>query len=235
MRFREENCNILSMEEINKRIKSEVCYTTIDELKDEKLMTEYKKCSSFKKKINEFENIIDNTFSKNLNEETQQKLINAHVKQDLIDAHILQLIPPGAKGAIRGNKFNDIIKKFIEGLELDASRFEIKFEKKCDEHDTNEIPDWYISEKTTGKKIIGMNQVDLWRGGAQSNRGFKYIDNNKDNTECCKLLCVVCNEKQFKTKTKTYKLFEIGFKNDTLCYLNNLKNIITSYFKIETG
>jgi len=50
MRFREENCNILSMEEINKRIKSEVCYTTIDELKDEKLMTEYKKCSSFKKK-----------------------------------------------------------------------------------------------------------------------------------------------------------------------------------------
>jgi hypothetical protein len=50
------------------------------------------------------------------------------------------------------------------------------------------------------------------------------------NDENIKLLCVVCNEIEFKTKTKAFKLFEIGFRNNTLCYLNNLENIIKSYY-----
>ena len=45
------------------------------------------------------------------------------------------------------------------------------------------------------------------------------------------ILCVVCNEIQFKSKkNKAYKLFETGFENNTLCYLNNLQNNIISYF-----
>ena len=76
-----------------------------------------------------------------------------------------------------------------------------------------------------------MNQLDLWGGGQQLNRGFKYIENNKHNNINSKLLCVVCNEIQFKSKkNKAYKLFKIGFENNTLCYLNNLENIISSYF-----
>lgn len=89
-------------------------------------------------------------------------------------------------------------------------------------------PDWYILEKSTNKIIIGMNQLDLWGGGQQLNRGSKYLENKND--ENIKLLCVVCNEIQFKTETKAFKLFEIGFRNDTLCYLNNLENIIKSYY-----
>ena len=81
------------------------------------------------------------------------------------------------------------------------------------------------------KIIIGMNQLDLWGGGQQLKRGSKYIENNKHNNENSKLLCVICNEIQFKSKkNKAYKLFETGFRKDTLCYLNNLQNIITSYF-----
>jgi hypothetical protein len=34
----------------------------------------------------------------------------------------------------------------------------------------------------------------------QLNRGSKYIENNKHNNENSKLLCVVCNEIQFKSK-----------------------------------
>ena len=76
-----------------------------------------------------------------------------------------------------------------------------------------------------------MNQLDLWGGGQQLNRASKYIENNKHNNENSKLLCVVCNEIQFKSiKNKAYKLFVNGFENNTLCYLNNLQNIITSYF-----
>jgi hypothetical protein len=64
-------------------------------------------------------------------------------------------------------------------LNLDSERFEICFEKQCVLSITTEIPDWYILEKSTGKVIIGMNQLDLWSGGHQINRGAKYlIDNN---------------------------------------------------------
>ena len=77
-----------------------------------------------------------------------------------------------------------------------------------------------------------MNQLDLWKGGAQGNRGSKYIGNIKYNNERSKLLCVICNEIQFNNTTKkTFKLFQTGFRNNTLCYLNNLENIIHEYFK----
>jgi hypothetical protein len=68
-----------------------------------------------------------------------------------------------------------------------------------------------------------------WRH--QINRGSKYLDNNMNN-EKIKLLCVVCNDIYFKNKNKAFKLFQIGFKNNTLCYLNNLDNIIVSYFDL---
>ena len=96
---------------------------------------------------------------------------------------------------------------------------------------TTDIPDWYILEKSTNKIIIGMNQIDLWSSRQQFNRGLKYLIDNKHNNKNSKLLCVICNEIQFKSKkNKAYKLFETGFDNNTLCYLNNLQHIITTYF-----
>ena len=208
----------LSMEDINTRIKQEICYETLEELTDIKLMCEYKYCNSVKNEIKKLSEVLE----KYMDEETKQKII-----QD----YLLQLIPAGTKGVIRGNKFNNIVKQFITKLELDAYRFDIYFEKKCEGHFTSEIPDWYILEKSSNKIIIGMNQLDLWGGGQQLNRGSKYIENNKHNNENSKLLCVVCNEIQFKSKkNKAYKLFETGFENNTLCYLNNLQNIINSHF-----
>lgn len=206
------------MEEINARIKKEVCYETLEELTDTKLMCDYKHCKSVKKGIKKLSDILE----KYNDEETKQKIIHEY---------LFELIPAGTKGVIRGNKFNIKVKQFITKLALDSDRFEICFEKKCEDHLTTEIPDWYILEKSINKIIIGMNQLDLWGGGQQLNRGTKYIENNKHNNENSKLLCVVCNEIQFKSKNnKAYKLFETGFQNNTLCYLNNLENIITLFF-----
>jgi len=209
----------LSMQDINARIKQEVCYETLEELTDAKLMCEYKDCKSLKDKIKKLSDVL----GKYIDEETKQKIIQEY---------LLQLIPAGTKGVIRGNKFNNIVKQFITKLSLDTDRFEICFEKDCEGHFTSETPDWYILEKLTNKIIIGMNQLDLWGGGQQTNRGSKYIiESNIHNNENSKLLCVICNEKQFKSeKNKAYKFFKIGFENNTLCYLNNLENIITSYF-----
>jgi hypothetical protein len=207
-----------NIETINTRIKQEICYETLAELTDTKLMSQYKECNSVKNEIKKLSEVL----IKYTDEETKEKIIFEY---------LVQLIPPGTKGVIRGNKFNNIVKQFITKLALDTERFDICFEKKCSTHLTSEKPDWYILEKSTNKILIGMNQLDLWGGGQQLNRGYKYIENNKHNNINSKLLCVVCNEIQFKSKNnKAYKLFKIGFENNTLTYLNNLQNIISSYF-----
>ena len=206
------------MEYINSRIKEEICYKTLEELNDTNLIEEYKECISVKNEIKKLDEILI-------------KYISDETKQKIIQEYLINLIPAGTKGVIRGNKFNNIVKRFITNLNLNEERFEICFEKKCKFHLTSEIPDWYILEKSTNKIIIGMNQLDLWSGGHQINRASKYIENNKHNNQNSKLLCVVCNEIQFKNnKNKVFKIFETGFKNNTLCYLNNLENIINNYY-----
>ena len=161
-------------------------------------MIEYKNCISVKNKIKNLSNILG-------------EFNDAETIQKIIEKYSLELIPAGTKGVIRGNKFNAIVKKYIIHLSLDSYRFEICFEKTCEGHFTTEIPDWYILEKSTNKILIGMNQLDLWGGGQQLNRGSKYIENN--NNENSKLLCVVCNEIQFKSKKiKHTNYLKLGLK-----------------------
>jgi hypothetical protein len=211
---------MIGIDEVNAKIKKDICYESIDKLSDTNLMPEYKSCGSVKKEIIRLSDILG-------------KYIDDDTKQKIIDEYIPQLIPAGTKGVIRGNKFNKIVKEHIIMLNLDKDRFEIFFEKKCSIYNTTEIPDWYILDKSNNKVIIGMNQLDLWSGGHQTNRGSKYIDNMEHNSNNSKLLCVVCYEIQFKSdKNKAYKLFEKGFENNTLCYLNNISNIINLYFSI---
>jgi hypothetical protein len=206
------------MEEINKRIKTEICYTTLAQLTDTHLLDDYKKCNSVKNEIIKLNDILD-------------KYMPEDVKYNIIKDYLPNLIPAGTKGVVRGNKFNKIVKDYIINLDIDPIKFDIQFERKCELYPTTEIPDWYILDKTTYRIIIGMNQLDVWNGGHQINRGSKYLENNIHNTENSKMLCVICNEIQFKSQNnKAYKLFENGFKSNTLCYLNNLGNIIKSYF-----
>lgn len=209
----------LTIQYINSRINKEICYDTINKLKDTYLINDYKECKSVKNEIKKLELILE------------KNNIETNIKKTIIDDYILELIPAGTKGVIRGNKFNIIVKNFINNLKLNTQRFEICFEKKCESCITSEIPDWYILEKTTNKIIIGMNQLDLWGGGQQLNRGFKYLINNNHNTDKNKLLCVICNKIQLvSNKNKIFKLFEEGYLNDTLCYINNIKTIINKFF-----
>jgi len=215
----ENNTQIINLDYINNRINKEICYDTINKLKDIYLINEYKECKSVKNKIKKINLILD------------KHNIEYSKKELIINDYLLDLIPAGTKGIIRGNKFNNIIKDIINNLNLDNERFEICFEKKCNIYITHEIPDWYILEKLTNKIIIGMNQLDLWSGGQQTNRGFKYLIDNKNNTNKSKLLCVVCNKiKLNSNKNKIYKLFENGYMNNTLCYIKNIEPIITQYF-----
>jgi hypothetical protein len=215
----EKKLNNLDLNSINNRINTEFCANTVNKLKDTYLLNEYKECKSVKNEIKKLELILEKH-----NIETKKKEL-------ILNDYILNLIPPGTKGVIRGNKFNSIVKDTINDLKLNIERFEISFEKQCQTCITSEIPDWYILEKLTNKVIIGMNQLDLWGGGQQINRGSKYLINNKNNTEKSKLLCVVCNKININSnKNKVYKLFEIGYSNNTLCYIKNIESIINNFF-----
>ena len=204
------------MDEINARIRAEVCHTTLRELSDENLMDEYRECKSVKIAIERLRSVL-------------AIYVDEETRQNIIQDYLIRLIPAGTKGVIRGNKFNRIVKSHIVEFVLDTNRFDVCFEKKSIIHPTTEIPDWYILDKETNKLMIGMNQLDLWSGGQQLNRGSKYLDTN--TYQNIKLVCVVSNPIQFKSqKNKAYKLFEIGFERDTLCYLNHLHTIIREYF-----
>jgi len=212
------------LKEINDRINLEFCEETANKLTDDNLLEEYKKQQSVKKQIDELTNLL------------KKHSISDEQNINIIKDYTPKLIPAGTKGVIRGNKFNSIIKDEINNIKLDENLFEICFEKECDLCVTSEKPDWYILHKKTKKVIIGMNQLDLWNGGAQGNRGSKYIIDNKHNNQNNKLLCVVCNKIQIKsTKNKTYKLFETGFDQNTLCYIKNLKNIINIFFNLPSN
>jgi hypothetical protein len=186
----EKKLNNLDLNSINNRINTEFCVNTVNKLKDTYLLNEYKECKSVKNEIKKLELILEK-----YNIETKKKEL-------ILNDYILNLIPPGTKGVIRGNKFNSIVKDTINKLKLNNERFEICFEKQCEICITTETPDWYILEKSTNKVIIGMNQLDLVGGGQQLNRGYKYLIDNKHNTINSKLLCVICNHIQFKSTIK---------------------------------
>jgi hypothetical protein len=206
--------------EINNRINQEVCHSTRQLLSDESLLEEYKKTESVKNKILQFRKMLD----RHIDDET--------TKNKIVSDYLINIVPAGTKGVIRGNKFNAIVKEYLVNLRLDPSIYTIKFESQYEGHIMSEKPDWYILNKLTNKVIIGMNQVALWGGGQQNNRGSKYISiDNTHNTEMCKLLCVVCDYIQFKSFNKDMQLFDTGFATNTLCYLNGLQKNIVSFLQ----
>lgn len=205
---------------INQRIRKEICKITFQKLSDEKLMPLYIKSKSVQKNIEVLRKIL---VSNKLEADTIKKII-----MDYGDA----LVSPGAKGVIRGNVFNGIIKEHIEAMNLDEKKYEVCFEQQCKTYPFSEKPDWFIRDISTNRLLIGMNQVALWGGGHQVNRASKYILESKLDNKEIKLLCVVCNPVTVrKKKSNLYLLFKHGFGNNTLCYINNLKSIITDYFQ----
>ena len=205
------------MERVNSLIKTQYCSKTSALLTDKSLIDSYQKCNSVKKKIEHFKETLKMSGVDN------EKIEKA------LELYMPSLVPPGAKGAIRGNLFNDLVKQKILSLKL-GDEYVTEFEKKTDVFQTDEIPDWTITKNN--KVLVGMNQMDLWSGGQQINRGSKYILQNKESDNG-KIVSVVCSFIQCKKENKAFKILEKGFRNSTLCYLNGLEKIIKDYFEKE--
>lgn len=210
----------LEVRDINLIIESQYCDKTFKKLTNSSYNKECMKSSSTKK--------LQQTLREKLEKEIEESDKVERILNDILD----ELIKPGVKGGIKGRKFNELIRIEIEKMKLDKERFTVTFEHKVEE---GENPDWLIEDKVTGKKMVGMNQLDLWTGGEQYNRGDKYVIQQKDISKQSKekIVAVVCNKKKIAKKgTKIYNLFNIGFKNNTLCYIKGLKKIINEFFEI---
>lgn len=207
----------MTVAQINARIGCEFSASAADALTDAALMDVYLASNAMKRQTCQLANIL-----------------SKHGVDDATSAAIISdysgaLIQPSLKGQIRGTTFNKIVEACIIDMHLNQQRFEVAFETKCTHAPTDEIPDWFIREKATDRVIVGMNQLDLWSGGQQSNRGSKYI--LRTELPKGKLVAVVCNRVRIKnTHSKMYRLFDRGFRDDTLCYLGALPRIITDYF-----
>lgn len=212
------------MEQVNERIRNEICHDAIEKISDDALKDIYSNSVSV---INNRRIMADRMRLLGISDDK----ICDFLKDSIIFTNFL--VSPGTKGNYRGSIFNSIVKQSICDMKLDATRFDIRFEKQSEHHKTPEIPDWTIIDRDIGKCIIGMNQVSMWGGGQQINRASKYLDDPRYNTNDCKLLCVICNDIEFKNpKNKTFRLVQKGFENNTLCYLKNLSNIIHDFFQI---
>lgn len=145
----------MDIEYINKRISMEICYNSINKLKDENLLNRYKQYNSVKNKIDILKDILT------------KYSIDSQISESIINDYLINLIPPGTKAVIRGVFFNEIVKQTILDMNLNK-KYDIFFEKQCPKFNTFEKPDWYILDKNTDKIIIGMNQLDLWSGGLKN-------------------------------------------------------------------
>lgn len=229
----------MDIENLNKEIKNRYDLSSIynDQLADDMLIDKFMKAKSTKIKLKNIKTSLLTIF-KNYNVEQKSNkdeliiMTNGHLI--LLDETIKCLsqfiIEPGVKGMIRGNKFNEIVFHFLKNEIKNLDNLKLKKERKI--KFLNEKADWVLTNKKTNKKLIGYNQLTLWGGGQQSNRAGYYINNNDISNKCINnnslLVCVIARYPGIiKSENKIYKLFYDGFRNGTLYYLFDLKNVIT--------
>lgn len=130
------------------------------------------------------------------------------------------LIPAGVKASSRGVRFNSYINMLLtkEISKRWSNKVSITFETPY--HGVNEIPDWTITFKDSNKRIIGYNQLDLWSGGAQINRGAKYILDDHFHSRIRShnifIVCIVLRKYKAKSENKTTQIIRKGLEEQRL-------------------
>lgn len=192
-----------------------------DLLSDQQLWSMYEKQPSFCKKV----------------EKTRDDLLNAGFDKDQVSL-ILKvisplLVPPGTKGVVRGNAFNQIVKENLT-KSFHPDTYKLTFEVKHTIHQTTETPDFIVYNITNGRSVIGFNQRDLWGGGAQINRASKYIDSEEFHStpDNVKILSVVCSNLS-ECKGKKRYIYDRGINTQRMCYIGKMSEIIHKFLDVE--
>jgi hypothetical protein len=151
-----------------------------------------------------------------------------------VGAKFLAAGSSGRIGNDRGNALNRITCDL-----LGQHSFVVNAEPEITYAGVSEIVD-VLATLQDGSRFVIMCQVDLWNGGAQINRGDKYIVDAKFKDICEKngdrWGCVVLKPPTFKTaKSKQFKIFRVGYDQKTLFYptvlVDYLDNLEECYAK----
>lgn len=190
----------------------------VSKLSDENLMSVYMTHKSFKKLYSIQDKIL------------QKYIIDEEQRKECLSSVMHYMVAPGLKGQVRGYQFNKLVEEILTCQYGNNDDYDVKFEKRPTlDISIQEIPDWYVHNKTNNKIIVGYNQIDLWSGGEQTNRGGKYVlDDNLHRHEDLMFLSVVCRkpEKKFTRKSKVFCLFKEGIEKERLCFPSNLCALI---------
>ncbi|NDE16916.1 hypothetical protein EBZ80_18505 [bacterium] len=227
--------SLMPMAEIRQRIDAQYCEETERRLSDECLADVWGGKEAVRRKRESY---------RRLHDDHERRVSSGFMSKEMslnrfLDEMVKMNTPPGLKGAVRGSTFNQIVKEAIRDVMLPEDRFEVQFEARphrgAAAGKMNEIPDWYIRDRETERTMIGYNQVDLWGGGQQRNRGDKYLLQPCDpDHSTTRVVCVIARRPEaIDENSYVYKIFANGFQQDRLCYIKDLKRIILSFFHQE--
>lgn len=202
---------------IDKFIKNQ--YKELEELEDKYLSAYYSKSKSVIKRSNEIKCIL-------------LDLGMSHLQCNTICKKLQNIIVPvGTKSKIRGDLFNSIIAKEIRLCLKKLKIKNVKFDLEKKHAMFPEIPDWII--KKNNKILVGFNQIALFGGGHQLNRGSKYIMDDgmhkKLANKSIKMICVV-KDIPLKHHGKAKNILIKGIINNRIFCIGGLMKLIKEYF-----
>ena len=202
------------------------CPTIAQALSDDVLASAYAESVCMKKKRVLFAGMM----TQHLGVDTAQTVGAQAFMDDLLRASVA----PGLKGVIRGNRFNRLVAEKVRECLGDAPHLTVTTEEKLPF--LNEIPDWCVWDAHSGRRLVGYNQLDLWEGGQQTNRGSKYVVNDALHNqlpEQVSVLSVVAHHVRLQsTKNKVYTLFQKGVATQRIAYANHLPSMVRAYFHL---
>jgi len=143
------------------------------------------------------------------------------------------ITPVGAKSNAHGHAFNKIVCQEIQ--KICAKKKYLNFTAEYKHKMFHERLDWIITNKKTNNTICGYNQIDLWSGGHQLNRGSKYVLDDHLHTRLKRrgltLVNIVLDGPQRLNKnTKVFKIISHGVKKNRLFTLSSFKEFLNKMF-----
>lgn len=154
--------------------------------------------------------------------------------QKILDEIIPYAIPNGVKACVRGNQFNRIVEKIIKSKIRRHKH--IIFTKEVKHDLLHEKLDWMLYNSKSKKTLIGFNQIDLWSGGHQLNRGSKYVLDQNMHSRLSKrriklVNVIAASPKSLTCNSKAYKILSTGILRNRICTLNRLKAMVSSFIE----
>ena len=225
------NIKTLKKHQESKRCKSFLNTNLKEELKKINKFINNNYCPVIDNKVHDDNNLYKLNSTNELKIKIKNKITKIIGNNEKIDNLVNEILPltisSGTKGVIRGNLFNKEVSLIIK--ETINDRIHLKyFEEKIPKNKKlSERPDWFIDDTKNNKLLIGYNQLDLWNGGQQYNRGDKYMNITNED----KIIFVICKKTKLFNKNKKFRIFKLGIEKEILFYPKNLKNYIINFFK----